>query len=155
MTIQKIYATLFDLIPFSRSIDELCSFQFKFILVVFFCCFVSLFKMSLSLEQKMSVSLAHSDYNMKYKCDFMPMGEKCLKIIMVCDLISFQNTLNNLRAKFYSSLHFVSLDNVWIRVYVVFFIHLSTSMSSFCIHIRCIVCLPIECIRLSYKSTFE
>lgn len=40
---------------------------------------------------------------------------------MVCDLISFQNTLNNLRAKFYSSLHFVSLENVWIRVYVFFY----------------------------------
>lgn len=60
-------------------------------------------------------SLWHSDYNTtKYKCDFMPMGEKCLKIIMVCELISRFPTKSKILwrttwAKFYSSHFFFSL----------------------------------------------
>lgn len=100
-----------------------------------------------------------SDYNTKYKCDFMRMGEdeECLKIIMVCvTWFPYKITLNNFSSQVLlnASFRFVSLivcmrvsfslclvlalSPALVLVLVLSQFHRSMS-SSFCIQIRCVL----------------
>lgn len=91
----------------------------------------------------MSVCLELSDYNTKYKCDFMPSGGKVFKDHhgVWLDFLFF-------RKKYFSEQLQPSI----------FFLRWYSSLlsfvdaASFRIHIRCIVCLPIECIAYHEKK---